>query len=210
MILVLGGWEIIHAQSHARSDDQGRAFDYYVLSLSWSPEFCAGSPHERVSAQCKGERKFGFVVHGLWPQYEHGYPEFCRSRSRIDRHIIQQLLPIMPNEGLIRYQWKKHGSCSGLTTRQYAEKIEDAFALVTIPSQYKNPIQSITVNVRDLKHNFVAVNRHFTEQSFAVTCKGTFLREVRVCLDKELNPRQCGSEIRDACRSGTALLRPVR
>ena len=190
--------------------DQAGQFDYYVFSLSWSPEYCAGTSSGGSSQQCGEGRRFGFVVHGLWPQYNRGSPQFCRNSSRVDNKLIAQLLPIMPSEQLIRHEWKKHGTCSGLTASQYFTKVEDSYALVTIPPRYENPKHAVSVAPRQLKTDFAAANRNFTEQNFALTCKGRFLSEVRVCLDKDLNPRICGADIRDLCRAEKVILRPVR
>jgi ribonuclease T2 len=192
------------------SRDRAGAFDYYLFSLSWSPEYCAGSPGGGGASQCDGARQFGFVVHGLWPQNEHGYPQSCSSNSWVNKEVIQRLLPIMPSEQLIRYEWRKHGACSSLTASQYFAKVEDAYALVTIPPPYKNPKDAVSVAPRRLKSDLVAANRNFTEKNFALVCKGRFLSEVRVCLDKDLNPRACGSDIRDSCRAEKVILRPVR
>ena len=116
-------------------------FDYYVLSLSWSPSFCeeaaergnaAGAPQ----AQCGG-RPFSFVVHGLWPQYEHGFPEYCQRPSpRLDRNIMTSMLDLMPAPGLIYNEWDKHGTCSGLGARAYFETIRKARAAVKIPPEF--------------------------------------------------------------------------
>jgi ribonuclease T2 len=190
--------------------DQAGKFDYYVLSLSWSPEYCAGAPGSGNPTQCNGERQFGFVVHGLWPQHERGYPQSCRSNSRVNNAVIQRLLPIMPSAQLIRHEWKKHGTCSGLNVSQYFEKVEDAYALVTIPSPYRKPQAAVSVAPRQLKSEFVTANRNFSDKHFALICKGRFLSEVRVCLDKDLNPRACGADIRDSCRVEKVILRPVR
>ncbi|MBM4254670.1 MAG: ribonuclease T(2) [Deltaproteobacteria bacterium] len=190
--------------------DQAGRFDYYVFSLSWSPEYCAGNPGGGGSTQCNGERRFGFVVHGLWPQHDRGYPQFCRNNSQVNKEVVERLLPIMPSERLIRHQWKKHGTCSGMNSGQYFEKVEDAFALVTIPPLYKNPQDAMSVAPRRLKSDLVAANRNFSDQNFALICKGRFLSEVRVCLDKDLNPRACGREVRDSCRAEKVVLRPVR
>ncbi len=210
VLLVTIGVGHARAQRGFDSQDRARQFDYYLLSLSWSPEYCAGSPGGGGSQQCGGERQFGFVVHGLWPQYNRGYPQFCRNNSRVSNALIERMLPVMPSERLIRHEWKKHGTCSGLTAGQYFEKVEDAFALVTVPAPYKSPIEAVTVAPRQMKKDFAAANRNFTEKNFALSCKGRFLSEVRVCLDKDLNPRQCGSDIRDACRAEKVILRPVR
>ena len=116
LILATIGGEQADAQFGNLFWNQAGEFDYYVFSLSWSPEYCAGSPGEG-SPQCSGERQFGFVVHGLWPQYNRGYPQFCRNRSRVDNTLIEQLLPLMLSERLIRHEWKKHGTCCPPSSR---------------------------------------------------------------------------------------------
>ena len=209
-MLATVGAEQARAQFGSLFRAQAGQFDYYVFSLSWSPEYCAGASNGGNPQQCGREKQFGFVVHGLWPQHNRGYPQFCRNNSRVDDKIIEQLLPIMPSEQLIRHEWKKHGTCSGLNAAQYFAKVEDSYALVTIPPPYKNPKEAMSIAPRRLKSDFAAANRNFTEQNFAITCKGRFLSEVRVCLDKDLNPRACGSDIRDSCRVEKVLLRPVR
>ena len=198
------------AQFGGLFSERMKPFDYYVLSLSWSPEYCAGAAGGGNAQQCDSGRQFGFVVHGLWPQYERGYPQFCRNNARVNNELIERMLPIMPSGQLIRHEWKKHGTCSGLAVGQYFAKVEDAYAQVTIPALYKNPTKAVSVAPRQVKKDFTAANRNFSEENFAVICKGRFLSEIRVCLDKDLNPRRCSSEVRDACRAEEVTLRPVR
>src|SRR6516162_9265465 len=115
-------------------------FDFYVLSLSWSPSFCEEAEERRSGgrspAQCGG-RPFSFVVHGLWPQYEHGFPEYCQRPSpRLDRNIMRSMLDLMPAPGLIYNEWDKHGTCSGLSERAYFETIRKARAVIKIPPDF--------------------------------------------------------------------------
>src|SRR5499427_7603553 len=70
-------------------------FDYYVLSLSWSPSFCETATGNARRQQC-GARPFSFVVHGLWPQYEHGFPESCLvPPPRLERNIMRSMTSTM-------------------------------------------------------------------------------------------------------------------
>jgi ribonuclease T2 len=124
-------------------------FDFYVLSLSWSPSFCEEASERgrgrSQGAQCGG-RPFSFVVHGLWPQYGHGYPEYCEQPSPwLDRNIMTSMLDLMPAPGLIFNEWKKHGTCSGLNGRAYFETIRKARAAVKIPEQYLQLSEAKTV-----------------------------------------------------------------
>src|SRR3954451_17725243 len=128
----------------ARQNTPGQ-FDFYVLSLSWSPSFCEAAGERAPEQQC-GARPYAFVVHGLWPQYEKGFPEFCQVPSpRLDRNIMTSMLDLMPAPRLIYHEWDKHGTCSGLSQRAYFETIRKARAMVKIPAEYLDLKAAITV-----------------------------------------------------------------
>jgi ribonuclease T2 len=182
-------------------------FDYYVLSLSWSPEYCSGRPGD--NSQCGEGRRFGFVVHGLWPQYERGFPQNCGS-SQVPRETIQRMLPLMPSPRLIQHEWDAHGTCSGLSQSNYFGKVEKARALVSIPEAYRQPLAHVEVRASDVKSKFAAANPRLGERAIRVVCKGRYLSEVRVCMTKDLDGRACSPSVRDTCPGGTVVMRPVR
>src|SRR5215831_2802184 len=142
-------------------------FDYYVLSLSWSPSFCEeaeerGRSGRGQQAQCGG-RPFAFVVHGLWPQYEHGFPEYCQRPSpRLDRNIMTSMLDLMPAPGLIYNEWDKHGTCSGLGERAYFETIRKARAAIKIPTDFLQVSEPKTIAPDDIEAAFIKVNPGLT------------------------------------------------
>ena len=128
------------ASAQDRRQNAPGEFDFYVLSLSWSPSFCEAAAERgnsgRSQVQCGG-RPYSFVVHGLWPQYERGFPEYCQRPSpRLDRNIMTSMLDLMPAPGLIFNEWDKHGTCSGLGARAYFETIRKARAAVKIPEEF--------------------------------------------------------------------------
>ena len=133
------------ASAQDRRQNAPGEFDFYVLSLSWSPSFCEaaserGNGGRSQQAQCGG-RPFSFVVHGLWPQYERGFPEYCQRPSpRLDRNIMTSMLDLMPAPGLIFNEWDKHGTCSGLGARAYFETIRKARAAVKIPERISQSV----------------------------------------------------------------------
>ena len=99
----------------------------------------------RSQIQCDG-RPYAFVVHGLWPQYENGFPEYCqRPAPRLNRNIVSSMLDLMPAPGLIFNEWDKHGTCSGLEGRSYFETIRKARAAIKIPAEYLALSQARTV-----------------------------------------------------------------
>ena len=142
-LLAIAAASTASAQDH-RQNTPGE-FDFYVLSLSWSPSFCEEASErgseQRSQAQCGG-RPFSFVVHGLWPQYEHGFPEYCDRNSWLDRDIMRSMLDLMPAPGLIFNEWKKHGTCAGLGPRPYFETIRKARAAVKIPPEFLKSVRS--------------------------------------------------------------------
>jgi ribonuclease T2 len=190
-------------------------FDFYVLSLSWSPSFCAeveegGRSGRSQPAQCAG-RPFSFVVHGLWPQYEHGYPEYClRPSPRLDRNIMTSMLDLMPAPGLIYNEWDKHGTCSGLSGRAYFETIRRARGTIKIPPDFLRLSEPKTIAPGGIKDAFIKVNPGLPDHAIAVTCDRTRLSEVRICLSKELQFRACDEIDSRACRRDQVVMPPVR
>lgn len=187
-------------------------FDYWLLSLSWSPSFCAEADRAaREPRQCGRDRAFAFVVHGLWPQYERGWPSGCVAGPRdAPAPLVTSMLDIMPSPGLVEHEWDDHGKCSGLTPQAYFDRTRRARASVTIPSQYVATTRTLMVTGAEVERAFVAANPGLTPASVAVQCDRTRLREVRICLAKDLRPRACGSDVRDRCGPGKVAMPPVR
>src|SRR2546426_3552677 len=166
LALMSPAFMVISAGTASAQDQRQNApgeFDYYVLSLSWSPSFCEeaeerGNSGRSQQAQCGG-RPFSFVVHGLWPQYEHGFPEYCQRPSpRLDRNIMTSMLDLMPAPGLIFNEWDKHGTCSGLGARAYFESVRKARAAVKIPEEFLQLQESKSISPDAIEAAFIKVN----------------------------------------------------
>src|SRR2546421_2303149 len=170
----------------ARQNEPGK-FDFYVLALSWSPSFCeAAGERAQGQPQC-GARPYSFVVHGFWPQYEKGFPEYCQVPApRLDRNIVSSMLDLMPAPRLIFHEWDRHGTCSGLSARAYFESARKARAQVKIPNEYLELKTALTVTPDEVEEAFVKVNPGLSRSAIAVGCDSRRLREVRICMTKEL------------------------
>jgi ribonuclease T2 len=202
------------ASAQDRRQNAPGEFDFYVLSLSWSPSFCEEASERgsggRSQVQCGG-RPFSFVVHGLWPQYERGFPNYCQRPSpRLDRNIMSSMLDLMPAPGLIFSEWDKHGTCSGLSARAYFETIRKARAAVKIPEEYLELSAPKTVGPAEIEDAFIKVNPGLSSSAIAVTCDRTRLGEVRICMSKDLQFRACEEIDRRACRRDQVVMPPMR
>ena len=203
------------ASAQDRRQNAPGEFDFYVLSLSWSPSFCEaaserGNSGRSQQVQCGG-RPFSFVVHGLWPQYERGFPDYCQRPSpRLDRNIMSSMLDLMPAPGLIFNEWDKHGTCSGLGARAYFETIRKARAAVKIPVEFLELPEARTVAPDEIEEAFIKVNPGLSNSAVAVICDRTRLSEVRICMSKDLQFRACEEIDRRACRRDKVLMPPVR
>lgn len=176
-------------------------FDYYVLSLSWSPVYCEHHPED--GPQCGGAKRFGFVLHGLWPQYTNGgFPESCSTSNRLDPEAQALGRSIFPSEKLVAHEWQRHGTCSGMTAEEYFKTADSARQSVNIPAQLEPGNRTTTMTAASISKAIRDANPSITNRSLAVTCSGPELAEVRVCLGKDLKPMACGSGVHDACRSG--------
>jgi ribonuclease T2 len=195
-----------------RQNEPGK-FDFYVLSLSWSPSFCAANAErgfQRSDPQC-GPRPFSFVVHGMWPQYERGFPEFCQVPSpRLNRNIVSSMLDLMPSPRLVFHEWDRHGTCSGLSAGAFFDNVRKARAVVKIPPQYMDLRAPLTVTPDEVEDAFVKANPGLTRDGIAVTCGGRRLDEVRICLSRDLQFRDCGETNSRSCRRDRLVMPPVR
>jgi len=198
------------AQRRQAPSTPGR-FDYYLLSLSWSPQYCSDMGDDPEDPQCAPGRRYGFVVHGLWPQSQDGNnPRTCSPAPRLDPQTEKSMLDIMPSEQLILHEWGSHGTCSGLQPEDFFKLTRAAFQKVKIPAQYLGPKSALAVPVKQLRQSLTDANPGLRPDEFAIYCDDTYLREVRVCLDRSLNFRACGGRVRDACHIDTVILRAVK
>jgi ribonuclease T2 len=198
------------ARHRKSSDGQPGTFDYYLLSLSWSPAFCLSDPG---AAECNGPRRFGLIVHGLWPQYEKGWPENCNVHQQVPDDVVTGISDIMPARGLVYHEWSAHGTCSGLAPADFFALVRRAYAGIAIPASLSgaNPIEQAPSAIAA---QFLHANPRLSAQSIVVTCSrqdAPRLREVHICLDRDLNPRACSADAaRGACRAATVIVPPIR
>ena len=190
----------------------GTGFDYYVLALSWSPSYCEAEGEDANRQQCDSGRPYGFIVHGLWPQFERGYPSNCPTERPLDvpKEKVRLMYDIMPSAGLIRHQWKKHGTCSGLSQQDYFATLRDARNRVTIPEDYRRLDAYKIVDPETLEKAFLDANAGSEASGIIVTCDRRFLREVRLCMTTDLQFRTCPELERRACSRVKAVMPPAR
>lgn len=200
-----------HAQGSRPGGVAGR-FDYYLLALSWSPSFCANPEvAAREPAQCNSQRRFSFVVHGLWPQNERGWPQDCPTRIQsVAPAIVQKQLDIMPSPKLVEHQWDKHGACTGLEPGAYFDLTRQFRTKVIIPPQYAGPTQTLMVTGSEVEAAFMKANPGLRPDMIAVTCDQRRIREVRICFTKDGRYRACGSDVRDRCGPERRAMPPTR
>lgn len=194
-----------------RGDSRPGRFDFYVLALSWSPGFCATGGADHVREQCRPGADLGFVVHGLWPQYEHGYPSDCRGTGSPSYQALAATRGLYPNEGLARYEWRKHGTCSGLSPTEYFAAVREARQAVTIPARFADPHQARQASPLEVERAFTDANTRLRPGMLAAICRDQTLDEVRICLSKDLKSFQaCPGVVRERCRSGSIDVPAVR
>jgi ribonuclease T2 len=187
-------------------------FDFYVLALSWSPGFCASEGDAKNRDQCRQGSGNGFVVHGLWPQNERGYPVECGPAGRTpSRQAMDIAREVYPEEGLARHQWRKHGVCAGTSPTEYFADVKRARAAVVIPAPFAKPGPTQNWSPLDLERAFVAANPGLRTDMMSVACRRGDLQEVRICLTRDLRSfRTCQEVDRSGCRTREITVQPVR
>jgi ribonuclease T2 len=210
-------WLALAAQpspSFAKAPQSG-VFDYFVLALSWSPSFCDGRNGRDDQTQCAPGRNFAFVVHGLWPQYQQGWPSQCPTEEDwVTQANIDAMMPIMPSKKLIIHQWKKHGSCAGVSQADYFKATRLLFEKVKIPARYLSPTADVITTPEQLVTDFVKTNKNLSVEMLSVQCGNSRdrarLSELRICLDKRGSFAACGDNEARSCRATSLVMPRVR
>lgn len=190
---------ILWGASVAAADKAGE-FDYYVLALTWSPNWCALEGEARGAEQCKTPDRYGWALHGLWPQYENGWPSHCATiKQAPSRRMTRAMTDIMGSDGLAWHQWKKHGTCTGLDGQGYFDLSRRAYGRITRPSVFRKLDKPAKLAPTVVEAAFIRDNPFLKPDMITITCRDTHIAEARICLDKDLNPRTCGRDVIKDC-----------
>lgn len=199
------------AQTAGAEGERAGDFDYYVMSLSWSPNWCANEGDARGADQCDPRHDYGWILHGLWPQNEAGYPSYCNSLARNpSRGETNAMTDIMASGGLAWHQWKKHGRCSGLSSRDYFETARRAYGSITRPPVFRKVTKPLKLPAKVIEDAFLKANPNLRADMITITCRNNRIQEARICLTKNLQPRKCGRDVIKDCKLSDALFDPIR
>ncbi len=191
----------------AVAEDVAGEFDYWVLALSWQPSWCAREGEG--SDQC--ERPAGWTLHGLWPQYDRGWPSNCRtSHTAPTRSMTAGMTDIMGSGGLAWHQWRKHGTCSGLSAADYFALSRLAYEQIERPALLRQLKTDVTLPATVIEDAFLADNPSLTADGLTITCKSGRIAEARICLSRGMEPMTCGADVRRDCTLTDALFEPIR
>lgn len=193
----------------AAQADEG--FDYYVMALSWNAAWCSREGDAREADQCDVRHDHGFTLHGLWPQHERGWPQFCRTQKRDpSRKMTRDMVDIMGSSGLAWHQWKKHGRCTGLSASDYFALSREAYGRINRPEILRRISKPLDVAPKVIEDAFLEANSDLTPRGVTVTCKSGHLAEIRICYDKKLNLRTCSADVARDCNRKAITILPIR
>lgn len=186
-------------------------FDYYVLSLSWSPNWCEIEGDAKRSPQCDARHDHGWVMHGLWPQFHRGWPSYCPTAERPpSRGMTGDMADIMGTSGLAWHQWKKHGTCSGLSAQDYYAVSREAYSRIIRPEVFRKLGKPVKLPASVVEDAFLKDNPNLEPDGITITCRDGHIQEARICLSKSLEPVPCGRDVIKDCTLRDAVFTPVR
>ena len=202
---------VLSAVAALAEGERAGEFDYYVMALSWTPSWCAIEGDARGSEQCDTDTGFGWTLHGLWPQYEDGWPSYCRTNARNpSRTDTAAQAGLFGSGGLAWHQWNKHGRCTGLAADEYYDLSQVAYDRVTRPEIFRRLDKTYRFPASVVEEAFLDANPALEADGLTVTCRDGYVREVRICLTRGLEPRVCGRDVRRDCTLSNAQMDPLR
>jgi len=191
--------------------ERAGVFDYYVVALSWSPNWCLREGDAKGSPQCDNGTGHGWILHGLWPQFHKGYPSYCQTIERApSRRMTAEMADIMGTGGLAWHQWKKHGSCTGLSAADYYDLSRDAYARVNRPNVFRKLDRTVKLPASVVEEAFLEANPAMEPDGVTITCRADQIQEARICFSKTLDPVPCGQDVVRDCKLQKATFAPLR
>lgn len=168
----------------------------YILALSWSPQYCAGvrNPDSAQNRdQCGARARYGWILHGLWPQNAKGAPpRWCRPAKIVPKEVLRQNFCVTPSVQLMQSQWAKHGVCMGGNVAEYFAAGSRLYRGLKFPDMAR--LSQRPQNSGSIRRAFSSVNAGTIDTMFAVsTDRQGWLKEVRLCLDARMRPMRCGA-----------------
>ncbi|MCB2110308.1 MAG: ribonuclease T2 [Defluviimonas sp.] len=210
LALALSASLLAAGAAQGEGEPAGR-FDYYVLSLGWSPSYCATEGDARKDDQCDPRHEYAFTLHGLWPQFESGWPSYCRTSVRpASRSETGAMTDVMGSAGLAWHEWKKHGTCAGMAARDYFDLSREAYEKVSIPDVFLNLRKDVKLPARVVEDAFIEANPGLDPTMVTVVCAAGRIDEVRICMTRDLAFRSCGLDVARDCRAADALMEAIR
>jgi ribonuclease T2 len=203
---------VVGMSCNAVARDRPGDFDYYVLVLGWSPAYCNIEGRERHDDQCEDGRDRAFTLHGLWPQYERGWPKDCHISHRpfVPQAVIDQMGDIMPGGGLVIHEYRAHGTCSGLDPDRYFAIARELYRRVAVPPPFTQG-KALALSPAEIETDFLDANPWLKPEMIAISCRQGQLLDIRVCFDRDLAPRTCGAneDQRRLCRLDRVSVPPA-
>lgn len=188
-------------------------FDYYVLVMTWAPSYCQREGRSRKDAQCSTTNPRAFTLHGLWPQYQKGWPLNCPTGKRpwVPQRVIDEMADIMPSKGLMIHEYRTHGTCSGLEPEEYFAVSRELYEQVKVPARFTSAEKVDTLSLQEIEKAFVEANAWLKPEMISVTCRDGKFFDLRICFGRDLFPRDCGvnEDQKRLCPAAKITIPPV-
>jgi ribonuclease T2 len=164
----------------------------YTLAVTWAPEYCRkGGFSPAARFECGGGNRFGFSLHGLWPDgVGKDWPQYCKATPILPSAVIKGMMCSTPSTQLIQHEWAKHGTCTGLVPSVYFGRSNGLYSKLRYPDM--DSLSRGPLTVGQFQAAFAAANPGISASAIRVTAKrGGWLDELWLCLDTKLNYQRC-------------------
>lgn len=163
----------------------------HTLAITWAPQYCRDHAGDTASRfQCGAGNRFGFTLHGLWPDGVGAeWPQYCARTAIVPRKVIRETICATPSPQLIQHEWAKHGTCMKTTPAAYFRSSTGLFGTLRYPDM--DALSRAPLTAGAFARAVAKANRGLPAGAIRVTGRQGWLDEVWLCLDQAYRYTRC-------------------
>jgi ribonuclease T2 len=165
----------------------------YTLAITWAPNFCRENGRRQSARfQCGAGNRFGWTLHGLWPDGQgKDWPQYCRAAQILRPAVIRANMCSTPSAQLIQHEWAKHGTCmAGYSPERYFGQANALYRRLRFPDMEALSRRQLTAG--GVAQAMARANPGLRPDMMRITAdRQGWVDEIWLCMNRQFRYQRC-------------------